>query len=201
MITVFSVLWGDKYPPDYVKRLEKMVAKNLSLDHEFVCLTDQKLEFCRTISPTEAWAGWWQKIQLFEISTGPSIYFDLDVVITGSIDYLVEFTENDISAPANWGQSGHGGIQSSVLAWHGKNRIPVERFKENPKGYIKKHWGDQEFLTEIYGGNFAKIPGVFSYKYHCRGKKLPVDARVVAFHGKPDYPEVSDQWVTQYAYT
>jgi hypothetical protein len=37
---------------------------------------------------------------------------------------------------------------------------------------------------------------VVSYKYHCRTTgKLPDNARVVSFHGKPDPSEVSDAWV------
>lgn len=196
MLTVYCVLWGDKYSKGRVYQLQKMVAEHLTVPKKFVCVTDQQLENRHMVRPIVPWHGWWQKLSLFEIATGPSLYFDLDTVITGNLDYLAEYADTEFAAPANWGQSGHGGIQSSVMAWNGQWKEPFNCFD-----YEKDHkrlWGDQEFLTELRGDNYVKIPGVFSYKYHCRNG-LPEDARVVCFHGKPDYWEVSDPWVKQFA--
>ncbi len=118
MITVYSVLWGDKYHKGYAYALRDAVKANLTIDHDFVCITDQDLPGITTIAPPVPYHGWWQKIGLFapQLASGPSLYFDLDVVITGNLDYLVEFTKHKLAAPANWANSGHGGIQSSVLA-------------------------------------------------------------------------------------
>jgi hypothetical protein len=198
MLTVYSVLWGDKYPPDYVYRLKAMIERNLAVPFFFACITDQDLEGIHCIQPICGYQGWWQKLSLFEIADGPSLYFDLDTVITGNIDYLAEYTDNVLAAPANWGQSGHGGIQSSVMAWNGTLKEPYRVFD-----YEKDHkrlWGDQEFLTELYGDKFTKLPGIGSYKYHCR-QGLPDWCKVVTFHGKPDYPEVGDTWVRECAFT
>ena len=37
---VICIKWGDKFGADYVNRLYKMVEKNLTLPHRFVCFTD-----------------------------------------------------------------------------------------------------------------------------------------------------------------
>ena len=37
---VICIKWGTKFGADYVNRLYKMVEKNLSIPHRFVCFTD-----------------------------------------------------------------------------------------------------------------------------------------------------------------
>lgn len=202
MITVFCVCIGTKYSPVYVKLLRAMVARNLSTPHRFVCVTDYEFfddDRIEVVRPPVPWAGWWQKLALFKLADGPSLFFDLDVVITGSLDYLVEYTQHEFAAPANWAQSGHGGIQSSVMAWNGTWKEPSERFRYDVDS--KRLWGDQEYLTEIRGDNFVKLPGIVSYKYHCREQgRVPKGASVVVFHGKPDPHEVGDEWVKTFRY-
>ena len=38
---VICIKWGDKFGAEYVNRLYKMVEKNLTLPHRFVCFTDK----------------------------------------------------------------------------------------------------------------------------------------------------------------
>ncbi len=122
-LTVWSVYWGDKYKKAYVYALKEAVEKNLSVQHEFRCITVESLPGIVTVKPYGPYHGWWSKLNLFapHRATGPSLYFDLDVVIVGSLDYLIPYTEtkNTVAAPANWAQSGYEGIQSSVIAWAG----------------------------------------------------------------------------------
>lgn len=198
MLTVWCVLWGNKYHPAYVYALREGVARHLSAPHRFVCVTDRDLPGVETISPVENWQGWWNKLNLFALADGPSLYFDLDVIITGDLDYLVDYTANEFAAPANWAKSGHGGIQSSVMAWNGQWRRPFEQF--DPDRDIERLWGDQEFIWELRGDDWVRIPGVYSYKYHCIGG-LRGDESVVVFHGKPDPHEIPHTWTSQYTRT
>lgn len=194
-LTVFCVFWGDKYDKSYVYALKDMVEKHLSVEHDFKCITTQKLPGIHTVLPHVPYSGWWQKIGLFapRIATGPSIYLDLDVVLTGNIDYLADYTDT-FSAPSNWAQSGHGGIQSSVMAWPGNWTEPYEKFKPQWPEVSKRLWGDQEFLWEMLGDNWQRIPGVGSYKYHVRpAGKVPDDMKVCVFHGLPDPHQITDQ--------
>ena len=200
MLDVFSVFWGDKYNKAYVYALKEMVAKNLTLPHRFRCITNQHLPGINTVLPPVSYPGWWQKIGLFAplLATGPSVYFDLDVVITGNVDYLADYTDR-FSAPANWAQSGYGGIQSSVMCWPGNWTAPYERFDWQDM-QKRKVWGDQEYLWELLGDDWQRIPHVGSYKYHCK-QSVPSDMRVMVFHGKPDPDEVTDPWILPYTST
>jgi len=158
-----------------------MVDKNITIQYKFNVLADSK------------YSGWWAKIEMLSKATGPCIYFDLDTVITGNIDYLEDYARTSkLAAPANWGQSGHGGIQSSVMCWNGNLQEVDEKF--NYESDSKRLHGDQCFLTELFGNDYTKLPGVYSYKYHAR-QALPDKACVAAFHGKPDYSEVGDPWI------
>ena len=127
-VTVWTVFNGTKYPREYVYWMQAQVARWLSLPHRFRCITCAKLVGIDCVQPSVDFTGWWAKIGLWDKPGG--IYLDLDTVIVGPIDYLEEYTRFPIAAPENWAQSGHGGIQSSVLAWDGSWREPIERFNE-----------------------------------------------------------------------
>jgi len=199
MITVFCVCVGDKYHSGYVYALREMVENFLTIPHEFKCISDKELIGIDTIKPVKAYHSWWSKLNLFApgIATGKSIYLDLDVVITKNIDYLAEYTDT-FSAPANWAQSGHGGIQSSVMCWPGNWSKPFDDF--NYENDSSRLWGDQEFLWELLGDDWQKVQHVGSYKYHCR-ENIPDWLHVCAFHGKPDPHEVKDEWMLPFTAT
>lgn len=181
MINVWCVCVGDKYNVDQVTNLYRMVYKNLTIPFSFNVLRESK------------YTGWWAKLDMLSQATGPCVYLDLDTIILGNIDYLVDYTFHKIAAPANWGQSGHGGIQSSVMAWSGNLQEIKDKFDYEVDS--KRLHGDQCFLTELYEHKYVKLPMVYSYKYHARNTSLPPDAKIICFHGKPDYWEVQEPWI------
>lgn len=204
MLSVYCVYWGNKYHKGYVYALKDMVGKYLTVEHEFKCISTDKFDGIIQVTPYVPYSGWWQKIGLFapRIATGPSLYFDLDIVITGNIDYLVDYTQHKFAAPANWAASGHGGIQSSVMAWSGNWFEPYEKFSPRWPAIQNELWGDQEFLWQLLGDDWVRIPGVCSYKYHCRDKgHKPLESNIIVFHGKPDPHEVNDKWLLPYTQT
>jgi len=206
MLTVWCVCWGDKYPDYYVTRLKESVAQNTEIPHRFVCVTDRRIPGITTMPPPVDWPGWWGKIGLFKPGfSGPlNLYFDLDVVIVGSIDYLADSLEqHSLAMPENWAQSGHGGCQSSVMVWRDCeiNHQIFDLFDPAiaywpPRNDGGKLWGDQEWLTKLRDDGIIRVrplPGAKSYKYHCRDG-LPKDCRIVVFHGSPKPDEVMEQW-------
>lgn len=199
MLTVWCVYWGNKYDKAYVYALRDMVREHLTIPHEFICITTDRFDGIRTRKPPVSYSGWWQKIGLFAptVASGPSLYFDLDTVIVGNIDYLADYT-NTFSAPANWAQSGHGGIQSSVMAWPGNWHAPSKAIDYSLDS--DRFYGDQEFLWDLLGDDWQRIPGIGSYKYHCR-QGIPEGIKVICFHGKPDPHEVFDEWILPYTRT
>lgn len=189
MLTVITLCTGDKYPLEYVEKLQRAVSQNLTLQHEFVCV--MRSEF----------PGWWGKIEMFK-REGPHLFLDLDVVITGSLDDLCH-TDAEIRTGLNWAQSGHGGCQSSVMYWENARKIydwfRPERITWPPVSSPGVLWGDQEWITEMRDDKALTVDyfdpaHLVSYKYHCR-HGLPKGARVVAFHGEPKPADVQDDWV------
>ena len=206
MITVWSLCWGDKYPDYYVQRLQREVSKYLTLEHRFVCITERKIDGVETIPPVVDWPGWWGKLSLFSpgFTDDHNLWFDLDVVITGNLDVLVETYSNcALATPWNWAQSGHGGCQSSVMLWHSCGPLPIwQAFNSadahwppiNKPGVL---YGDQEHITVMRDEGFpvtqVDADLVKSYKYHCRGG-LPQGTKVVVFHGDPKPADVRESW-------
>lgn len=205
MLTVWTVCNGDKYTDDDVLAVRFMVARHLDQPYRFRCLADREITGIDTFVPDEQWPGWWAKTLLFRYSTGLNLYLDLDVVVVGPLDDLVS---EQLSLPANWAQSGHGGCQSSVMSWGLDYSYLPDLFRvedldpPTPLDCGRYHGlhGDQDYITLHMGspgdGSVAPMRGVYSYKYHCQNGP-PADARVVAFHGTPKPAEVNAEWVKQ----
>ena len=153
--------------------------------------------------------GWWAKLQLLRYArTGRNLYLDLDCVVVGALDGLLS---ERLSMAANWAQSGHGGCQSSVMSWGHDYAFLADSFDPrllhppvngNCGAYGPDElWGDQEFITQALGnpgaGAVDPMPGICSYKYHCRDSGRPPDgAKVVCFHGEPKPGDVRERWVS-----
>lgn len=212
MLTVYSVLWigpDTKYTPDHVRRLRDQVAEHLPVEHRFVCITAEDVEGVECVAPAYDYPGWWSKLNLFSdrLPLGPKLYLDLDVAIVGDLSHWAGGSWHEhgaICSPANWAQSGHGGIQSSVMVWGGDFSQVCELFNPesarwppvNKPGIL---WGDQEYLTLLRNTDkldWFELPPqwVRSYKYHCRDG-LPPDCRVCVFHGAPKPWEVTEPWL------
>lgn len=208
MLTVWCVAVGDKYTTADVLLLRDMVSKHMEQPYEFWCLSDRVREGVDCVIPIDVWPGWWAKLQLFAWArTGQHLYLDLDSIVVGRLDDLVS---EQFSAPANWAQSGHGGIQSSVMSWGGDYGWITYRFDpsqlhadpHHPHGRYgaTDYWGDQGFLTAILGdpgvGKVKPMQGVCSYKYHCMGQPAPPAwASVVCFHGDPKAENCPEKWI------
>jgi len=191
-----------------------MVDRHLSIDHEFVCISDNDIDGIDTVKPINDLPGWWLKTTLFAptVSRKRNLWLDLDVTITQNIDALVEPLNDyyDIRTILNWADSGHGGIQSSVMYWEGNSAQTIHDKFNHADAYWPPHtnefwdngqvkWGDQEWCTYLRDTNQIKVEyfdpaHVVSYKYHCL-KGLPDDSLIQIFHGKPDPDEVRDEWV------
>ena len=135
---VLCVKWGGKYGPDYVNRLFSMVRRNLSLPHDFACLTDEAggidpriqilpmdpagLEFC------------WTKLQIFSERVVPAgrlvLYLDLDVVVTGRLEELFAYRPAlDFLSVLDWNRRWVPQFNSSVMRFRsGTHRRILEDF-------------------------------------------------------------------------
>lgn len=85
----------DWYTADYVNRLYRGIERNYSQPFEFICFTDdvEGIEYGTAVEVDDGWPGWWSKVQVYREMgiEGLIVYFDLDTVITGSLDFLDEY--------------------------------------------------------------------------------------------------------------
>ena len=149
------------------------------------------------------WPGWWSKLEMFREITGPTLYLDLDTVITGPLAHLVSLSD-DFAMLRNFHVPEFVG---SGVMWFGKpQRHVYERFCEKPFKWIEYHdrkrdgpyLGDQAFIWESMGKKVSHLPmeTIKSYKFHCKDG-LPKNTSVVCFHGQPKLPEVKADWITE----
>lgn len=132
--------------------------------------------------------GWYNKLSLFRDGAfdygDRVVYFDLDTVITGSLDDIAKYDGyfailRDVYRP--------DGLQSSVMAWeHGEYDYVWEGFKAFR--YPKLANGDQEWIEQSIESPaiLQKLfPGKFA-SYKCDAQYgIPPNSSVVFFHGWP----------------
>ena len=67
---VVCIKWGDKFSADYVNRLYNMVQRNLTLEHRFICLTEDPTDLNPKIEALPLTRDdleyCWNKLILFE---------------------------------------------------------------------------------------------------------------------------------------
>ena len=223
MINVVCLKWGDKYTCEDVNKLAYMVSQSLSKDYQFYCITEDGNGLDESIQTLplfdEELEGWWHKLTLFRKDfyglTGTTLFLDLDVVITGSIDEIINYKPGQVVAAQDYGRCKWGEINSSVVRFEiGQLEYVWNGFLSNKQWVIENMHGDQDWLGRT-APQIAKIPSswVVSYKKHCNseapnflgvGHKLirkgwvkptgeaviPEGVKIILFHGKPDPVDV-----------
>ena len=212
MLTIACVLKsGGIYEAEWVRKLRDAVARNLPEKHRFVCLSDVDVP-CERIALQHDWPAWWSKIELHRkgVVDGPTLYLDLDTVIVGEIRWhgLMRSDADFAMLRSFWAENMVG---SGVMWWSGDGDTDkvYQKFLRQPEAYIAHHErnkdgpyvGDQAFVWDVMGREVPAIndhmPGIYSYKMHCKGR-LPEDAAIVCFHGKPRPTEVNTEWMTEH---
>lgn len=194
-LTVVCVCVGTKYPKKYVHILQAMVKKNLTVPHNFICVTDDaKGMNCKTIKAPNNLNGWWSKIYLFKsgLFKNKTLYLDLDIAITRNIDDLVKLDGFHI-----WADPNVGGFNSSIMLFDPNDDVS-KVWTEFDQKWIKKYYGDQDVITMMLP-NAKTFPDgwCWSYKRDCIISP-PVGAKIVVFHGRPNPHECLKSWVGKY---
>lgn len=187
MIVACVLRSGGCYTPEYVRRLKAGVDAHLS-GHDFVCLSDVDVP-CQRIPLKNSWESWWSKISLFQpgLLTGPTLYLDLDTVITGDLmeiaGYPHRFTMlSDFYYPQR--------PASGVMAWNGDYSRLFREF--DPKAKYPGH-GDQGYIgSRVDADRFQDLfPGQITSR-KVKATRNP-NERIVCFHGLPRPHEVNWQ--------
>lgn len=224
---IICIKWGTKYPAYYVNRLYAGVARNLGRPFRFFCVTEHaegirpEVEivplpdepFAPAIAATLAESkrkGAFGKISLFKPgltdAVGPFLGFDLDVVITGPLDELIDFAPGKICMRHDWlgarrgRPDGHGSVFRFDPALH---PYLYEEFAADPAAAIRNHkFSEQKYTSTVAQkrGDFEYFPGewIASFKRDAMRvpplnfvlePRLPQTARVMCFHGNPKMEE------------
>lgn len=214
---VVACVWC-KGPANYELRhvlaLRSMVERHLSIEFDFVCLTDHEdaTEALRSegicpvlVAPNVP--GWWQKIKLFDPSmwggTERILYLDLDVVIVGDLRKFFAAAHHTV-AIANFGVNfQHSKYNSSVMLFDptGPSQEILRKFREvGPENVMKALHGDQCWIWRVMRDNIQTWPAswVQSYKYETRHRGPAPDTSVVVYHGDPKPWDCNDRISKEY---
>lgn len=199
------------FGPETVFALREMVARHYSKPHRFVCVTDQPeaLPGIETIrlwpdlsdlpSPFgHSYPSCYRRLKVFAPDAGELfgprlVSIDLDMVIVGNIEPLFDRDDEFIA----WGESDFKAQKFCGSIWMLKTGTRPQVWTEfDPKTSPARaraagcRGSDQAWLSYMLpnAATWGKKDGVYSYRKDIafNRNKLPLNAKVVAFHGKQD---------------
>ena len=216
MVNVVCLKWGQLYGPDYVNKLYRGVARNLTIPFRFVCFTDdadgvETPVECMPLPPIELPAGYensaFRKIALFapEVAdlSGPTLFMDLDVVIVDTIDCFFEL-QGPFYIIHNWIERRKTIFRprprignSSVFRFTiGEQAHVLEDFHARPLEAIHGYPTEQAYMSDTVSSlDFWPETWCRSFKKHCTplvplnsfvAPHLPEGAKIIVFHGRPN---------------
>ena len=208
---IICMKWGDKFGSEYVNRLFRMVEKNLTLEHRFVCFTDNdegldpKIEVRSIpefpIDPCIPDKGW-KKLTVFSEHLadleGQAMFLDLDIVIRSNINCFFE-EKGDFIIIKDWDFPKNIIGNSSVFRFEiGKHQDVLDNFFKIGKDIRNFYKNEQAYLSyEMHRKGILKYwnkDWCVSFKRQCLQKfpmnffKMPEDpqnAKIIIFHGRP----------------
>jgi hypothetical protein len=162
--------------------------------------------------PPEAMVCGWRKLCLFRNDLpvdGVGLFLDLDILITGPLDDFFSFGEPDqIPIIHNWvpwhkklfrpdPQIGNSSVFRFLI---NQSDFIWEQFHREKEWALATFRPPQSYLTHCIRTKMVYWPDAWvrSFKRHCRptfpanlmlAPRLPSEARIIAFHGKPDPEE------------
>lgn len=198
---VACVKWGDKYGAEWVVRLKNMVAQWLPCAHEFICYTEKPVAGVTCEPLPSDLPGWWAKLGLFKFAHPETLYFDLDVVIRGSLAAIPRPDDGKVWAIDDFGYGfrkpkrtltaeqirflgGEHTCNSSVMYWRGDAGRKV--WDDFTPAVMNEVHGDQNWISKTLWPDALALfeDGLAcSYKYDVlrNGSAAPI----VVFHGDP----------------
>lgn len=151
---------GDAYSDEYVYMLRNMTSRFCSVPHDFICVSDREIKGVHTITiDSTKYPPLWYKLQILDMPEihqyQHKVFFDLDVVIHGSIDWCFDFQPGGLGVIRSvWKPNdisdipGNTGINSSIMIWNEARYVwdlfqcDVERFTRKYKGIDRFIWNE-----------------------------------------------------------
>lgn len=206
VLTFVAFKWGDRYTAEHVNTLARMLDRHHRAPHRFVVVTNDRdgLDWRIGVVPDrQDFADWpsphgrgavscYRRMRLFQRDAGETfgeriVAIDLDTVITGDITTLFERDESFVC----W-QDPLSPRQLCGALWMLKAGAHPEVWENlNQRGVTAAYsagfrGSDQAWMSYCLSdaARWTDQDGVYSYRAHC-AYRLPNDARIVNFHGRP----------------
>jgi hypothetical protein len=198
------------YDISYVLKLRSMVARNTTVSHEFICLTDVNIDpsICKTVKLRHGLDLAWSRLEAFKkgITKAKRImYLDLSTVIVGNIDHLLRANQEFLALkPWNRINREKGLFSTALMGWKNGGTYSLIYEKMTKADINNYAYGEKQFIKEMLDTFYGrptlyqeKYNGIYSYKRDCK-VSLPQDARLVCFHGRPLPHQSNKGWVRQH---
>lgn len=227
------VIHGTAYEWEYVEKLYSMLSRNLSWPIRFHVFTeaDREVPAHMIKHSLQPWPGiegprraWWYKMQLFNPSQfqGRMLYFDLDVIITGNLDWIIGadsryfWTVRDFKYL--WRPESQT-LNSSVMYWDTEKFPHIWRqfSSQDISKIVAKYKGDQDYLSDVIDYKnlrFLDSDRVQSWRWQVQdggldfttrtytrpnsGAIMSPTARILVCHGQPKPHTIKDMCVVEH---
>lgn len=214
--TVICLKWGTRYGPEYVNQLYRMTLRNTQRPLRFVCFTDDRAGIIDEVEikpmpefdlPEAMRFHPFRRMFLFQEKLddleGSILHLDLDILVTGCLDQFFDFLpESNFVTIENWTQKGKGIGNMSLFRYRVGELTQVwRRFRPDPMAMMNEYRNSQTFVSRTLGDiDFFPENWCLSFKHSLIPTwplnffvtpKLPEDAKIVAFTGKPDIDEAA----------
>ena len=150
------------YSLEWIEKLRNMVARNITVPYEFVCLSNHRftMEGVRVIPLQHGLKGWWSKLELFRkdlpIKPGRVLYLDLDVIVLSDLmpfinyDSTMAILSSFVAIDETELKGIVRGYNSSVMVYDYPLRRKIwSKFVKSKKSWKRRYRGDQDFLMAI----------------------------------------------------
>lgn len=183
VVNVLCMKWGTKYPADYVNRLYSMVARNIRRPFRFVCLTDDNSDLSENIESfplpelsvnLSGPERGWNKLSVFSQELydlkGKVLCLDLDLIITGDLDDLFDYS-GAVMIIKDWVKRDGTGNSSVYRFEVGAHPEVLSEFEASFDKIKAVYRNEQEYLSAILMQKNALVywPDNWcrSFKRHC----------------------------------
>lgn len=217
MIRIVCFKWHkphyrSKFTGEHVNILRDMVARNTTVPHEFVCVTDDPTGIDEDIRVIPIWdnpapqygaenkPNCFVRLKCFsdemkQLIGEKFLWIDLDVVIVNNIDHIL----NDPAQFKIWRVDGEmmpcngslalieAGSRSYIWdSFKAEEVDPVFAFRRGPERFVGS---DQAWIAKNLREEdqfFGQKDGVYSFRCHVEEEGLKPNACIIFFHGERD---------------
>lgn len=185
-----------------------MVKRHAPSEFKFVCLTEDPAGIRPEVEIVPLPEGndyelWWNKMYIFDMfREGRNLFFDLDVVIHGNLNY---FFEADHTKPkfiySHWKEGApldvYDTFMNSSVILFGDASYIWDKFQEDQEMFMSIYKGIDRFIwNEKIKVDF--FPRGIVYSYWKENEQFKSDHSVCILNHNPKPHEIKESWIHEY---